>query len=632
MNYTSDPLLEQIDKNEDEFSKNNYIQKINNLKEEIINYLQNNSNNCKQNNIDLNLLFNQFMNNFNNYLSKEFNFIEHYCINEKFQRKKFESIVKSLEKIKILLSILNKIIYNDINSLKIFISQTDIKNKFFIEHYLIQYPILIKNKLFLQLKDKINIDFLYDNINQNDIKEYIIQNIKIDSILIKNNRIYNNKKDLVMNNFSNLKKIKIENLNGNEIMNILGNDFTQCNNLFINNCKVNYFDITKFKELNKFTFKNSILKFENFNFSNLQNLNLDNTGLIDISFHKIILQFSKIQPITLKKVSVMNNNITNLNNISEKVVLSVLKKLDELDLENNKIFDINSELISKGGIKFCNLTQNNFSFINDFNLESKIKDFEKNSNTNYFSVIILSKNIFLMRNEDKNLYIDYLIKTIKQCNYGFKKICFDYLFDKSNLHLLKEINLNSFQLTLKKLDLSHCSLNDNFIIELLTTNMILCNLKDLIICSNEISNKFFSFFIEKNIFEIFPKLENIDLSENQICFVQKEEFLSLINFIQNLSTIQKLIFKNTPFEKDICSYLKKELGIFYNERKKEINKENNLVIKFNFVDFGIQHILKNENVIQKKDFKIHISNLIKRKYYQKIKKHLNNLLNHLTLE
>ena len=42
MNYTSDPLLEQIDKNEDEFSKNNYIQKINNLKEEIINYLQNN--------------------------------------------------------------------------------------------------------------------------------------------------------------------------------------------------------------------------------------------------------------------------------------------------------------------------------------------------------------------------------------------------------------------------------------------------------------------------------------------------------------------------------------------------------------------------------------------------------------
>ena len=64
----------------------------------------------------------------------------------------------------------------------------------------------------MQLKDKINIDFLYDNINQNDIKEYIIQNIKIDSILIKNNRIYNNKKDLVMNNFSNLKKIKIENL------------------------------------------------------------------------------------------------------------------------------------------------------------------------------------------------------------------------------------------------------------------------------------------------------------------------------------------------------------------------------------------------------------------------------------
>ena len=69
----------------------------------------------------------------------------------------------------------------------------------------------------------------------------ILFNIDNDSILIKNNRIYNNKKDLVMNNFSNLKKIKIENLNGNEIMNILGNDFTQCNNLFINNCKVNYF-------------------------------------------------------------------------------------------------------------------------------------------------------------------------------------------------------------------------------------------------------------------------------------------------------------------------------------------------------------------------------------------------------
>jgi hypothetical protein len=414
-------------------------------------------------------------------------------------------------------------------------------------------------------------------------------------------------------------------------MNILDNNFAQCNILFINNCKITNFDLTKFKELNEFTFKNSIFKFENLNFSNIQNLNLDNTGLIDLSFNKIIVQFSKINPITLKKVSVMNNNLTNLNIITEKVVLSVLKKLDELDLENNKIFDINPELISKEGIKFCNLTQNNFSFINDFNLESKIKDFEKNKNSNYFSVIILSKNIFLMRNEDKNLYIDYLIKTIKQCNYGFKKICFDYLFDKSNLNLLKEINLNSFQLTLKTLDLSHCSLNDSFIIELLSTNMILSNLKDLIICSNEITNKFFSYFNEKLVI-IFPKLKNIDLSENQISFVQKEEFLSLISFINLSLSIQKLIFKNTPFEKDICSYLKKVLGKLYKERKKENNKENNIPIKFNLTDFGVQHLLKDENVIQKNDFKIHISNLIKGKYYLKIKKHLNNLFNYLTLE
>ena len=628
MNNTSNLSLFQTDKNEDEFPKNNYIQKINNLKEEIINYLQNNLNSGNEKNIDLNS--NQFMNNFNDYISKEFYFIEHYCFNELLQRKKYESIIQRLEKINILLSILNNINHNDINSFITFI-QTKLKNKFFIENYLIQYPILINNNLFLQLKDKINIDYLYENLNEKKIKDYIKDNIKINSIYIKNNAIYNNKKDLIINNCSNLKKIKIENLEENEIMNILDNNFAQCNILFINNCKITNFDLTKFKELNEFTFKNSIFKFENLNFSNIQNLNLDNTGLIDLSFNKIIVQFSKINPITLKIVSVMNNNLTNLNIITEKVVLSVLKKLDELDLENNKIFDINPELISKEGIKFCNLTQNNFSFINDFNLESKIKDFEKNKNSNYFSVIILSKNIFLMRNEDKNLYIDYLIKTIKQCNYGFKKICFDYLFDKSNLNLLKEINLNSFQLTLKTLDLSHCSLNDSFIIELLSTNMILSNLKDLIICSNEITNKFFSYFNEKLVI-IFPKLKNIDLSENQISFVQKEEFLSLISFINLSLSIQKLIFKNTPFEKDICSYLKKVLGKLYKERKKENNKENNIPIKFNLTDFGVQHLLKDENVIQKNDFKIHISNLIKGKYYLKIKKHLNNLFNYLTLE
>ena len=161
--------------------------------------------------------------------------------------------------------------------------------------------------------------------------------------------------------------------------------------------------------------------------------------------------------------------------------------------------------------------------------------------------------------------------------------------------------------------------------------MILSNLKDLIICSNEITNKFFSYFNEKLVI-IFPKLKNIDLSENQISFVQKEEFLSLISFINLSLSIQKLIFKNTPFEKDICSYLKKVLGKLYKERKKENNKENNIPIKFNLTDFGVQHLLKDENVIQKNDFKIHISNLIKGKYYLKIKKHLNNLFNYLTLE
>ena len=631
MNNTSNSSLKQNDKKEDDFSKNNYIQTINNLKDEMINYLQKNLNTCKQNSIDLNSLFNQFMNNFNDYIFKECNFIENYCVHELFQIKKYETIIQRLKNINLLLSIINKIIYKDINSFKIFLSQTNLKNKFFIENYCIQYPALIKNNLFLQLKDKINNEFLYENSNEKDMKDYIKENITMNSIHIKNKVIYNLKKDLVIKNLSNLKKIKIENLEENEIMNILGNNFTQCNILFIKNCKVTNFDLTKFKELNQFTFKNSLLKFENFNFSNLQSLNLDNTGLIDASFNKIILQFSKINPITLKKVSVMNNNLTNLNIIKEKVVLSLLKKLDELDLENNKIFDINSELISKGGIKFCNLTQNNFSFINDFNLKSKIKDFEKNKHSNYYSVIILSKNIFLMRNEDKNLYIDYLIKTIKQCNYGFKKVCFDYLFDKSNLNLLKEINLNSFQLSLKKLDLSHCSLNDNFVIELLSTNMILSNLKDLIICSNEITNKFFSYFLEK-LSIIFPKLKKIDLSENQISFDQKEDFLSLINFINFSSSIKKLIFKNTPFEKDICSYLKKELAKLYNERKKVSNKENIPQIKFNLTDIGIQHLLKNENVIQKKYLKIHISNLIKGKYFQKIKKHLNNLLNYLTFE
>ena len=70
----------------------------------------------------------------------------------------------------------------------------------------------------------------------------------------------------------------------------------------------------------------------------------------------------------------------------------------------------------------------------------------------------------------------------------------------------------------------------------------------------------------------------------------------------------------------------------YNERKKVSNKENIPQIKFNLTDIGIQHLLKNENVIQKKYLKIHISNLIKGKYFQKIKKHLNNLLNYLTFE
>ena len=616
-------VIDQV-RNKDEINENRtkeeYTKKIDYLKNEIINYLKDNVNIYKQKNIDLNEQYIEYSNNLIDFIEKQLKFIEKFCLNEDSEKRQYKLIIDSLEKI----IILNKMVSNNIEAFKLLISNPkNFNKKYIIEDFLEKEPNFIRdNNISFQQNEN---ELQYKYIQNKELKNYIKNNFNISFIHINGHKDYEENINICDKNTSYLRSLRLENLEENDIMNILEKKFDKCVKLYINKCKVTNFNLGKnFLNLNALIFKNYILKIENLNLPNIQILNLDKIGLTDLTFNNIILGFSQINS-NLRKISVMNNNITNLN--SDSKVLSFLKKLDELDLENNRIFEINENIIGKGGIKFCNLVQNNFSFIHEFNIEEKLKELDKD--LNYFSVIILSKNLFLMRKEDRDLYILYLIKILERCNYHFKKICFDYLFDKTNLFLLKQINLNPFQYSLKKLDLSHCCLNDNILFELLSTNMILINLKELKICSNEITHKFFGDFIHKNFNEIFPRLEKIDFSENNINFYEKEDLLSLIDFIKMNYELKILIFKNTCFESEICNYLKKEINIFYNERRNQIkNLNNKITLKSNEIE--IKNFILNIN--QKKDFKIHISKLFQEKYYLKIEQHLKSLINNIYLE
>ena len=602
-------------KNENEIifpiiTKKEYENNLNEIKNNI-KKLQDNLPNIQKYSPTLEDNFAEFITNLNNKIEEENILIRKYN-NEKVLSMKFYLNINKFKELILLNNILHEFINKEFKSYENMLTQ---KGLFEIKHpisnFIKKNPyIILDSQIYDKIKDKIDIGKFLDKIENKEIKEYIIKNkIPLKTIYIDNNA--GEMKDLLNQNLNNIKTLIMNNLNENDFLNLFNNNKSEnlFDNIILKKCKINEmrFSLLFPNIHNLYCEKLQFSPFGFDKFSNIKILSLINCNLIDFTFSQILQSIIPIKD-TLQILSFSNNRITLFN------VNQIFSNLEELDLSYNKIsrFEVNS-IINFPKLKILDLTSNNFaSLTNEWAGLSKHLSKGK--------ICLFFQNIFVMRPEFKIIYYNYFNNNLQLLNYPIKKLNFECFFDKNNYELLKQINFNLFQNSIISLNLNCCELDDAKIFELLENNYCLFNLRELLLKTNNISNKFFTEFNRKKMYNLFPHLKKLNLSNNNIKFDKIEEFNEIKDFLSKTQSLQKLYLKNLPIENNMTEYLKKELKFFYDSKK---SKKAKLLLIFPEEEIKnlILFLKDNSNVV------IYLRTTLKKEYSSKLKKHFNWVYN-----
>ena len=220
--------------------------------------------------------------------------------------------------------------------------------------------------------------------------------------------------------------------------------------------------------------------------------------------------------------------------------------LEIFDCSNNKIFYVSNITINAiKNIKLFDLTNNNIAFPSGYN------KLIKSSNKLGF-LLLLTKNYGLLREYNRLEYVNYLFNIISKFNYDIEKLSLINLYINNTYEMMKQIDLSKFNKSLIELDLSYGHINNNDLISLLKNNLALYNLKKLNLTRNKLTEGIFDLLLENKYQDKFTKLKIINLSENQINFIESQKYQ---NFFENFKSIKLFIVKYTNFEKCINNLL-----------------------------------------------------------------------------
>ena len=195
--------------------------------------------------------------------------------------------------------------------------------------------------------------------------------------------------------------------------------------------------------------------------------------------------------------------------------------------------------------------------------------------------IFMSGNITLLRDNNIESYLNYLIKILPLVNYPLKSINLSGLFYKAKYHdHLFNINLTNFKNSLTDINLSSCNITDNEINKLLSNQFFFINIKKINISNNKITDKIFELLNESKIYDIYHKLKTIDLSSNEIYLNKGDE---VKKFALLFDSVQSIIISNTPAEENINYFIKTSIIKFNEDKNGEHKKtefdQNELLVK-----------------------------------------------------
>jgi hypothetical protein len=305
----------------------------------------------------------------------------------------------------------------------------------------------------------------------------------------------------------------------------------------------------------------------------LQKSSLDNQSLLEV------LEFLSDTPKILESLQFLSfsgNDITKVdltNNLIKKQC--VFKNLKYIDCSKNNIYVFSQENFQVfPELKVLDLTDNNMSNHLFFDNIRKIPD----------NIVLLSNNLFLYNNQiNTEDYTKYLNDKLMKFNHKIKKLDFSLLFNRKILNKLIDLKFSlMIKISLIKLNLSYCGLDNISTFQFLHNNFGLINLKELNLSNNFITIEIFSLMINEELF--FDNLYSIDLSNNNINSVNLDNYKQLELFIQLYSQLKKIKLQRTLFlQQLLCLFLNQDF------------KEEILKINIRLSNKGFKFIVETKN-------------------------------------
>ena len=393
------------------------------------------------------------------------------------------------------------------------------------------------------------------------------------------------------------------------------NSFEKITELYIENCDI--ID-ENFKEI-YYGFLNNKNLVENLNI-----LSFKNNKISVISVYGYIMEGErkKYKLNKLQFLDLSNNNINHFNiNLFDS-----LPNLQVIDFSNNNI-QLKSKLDELNDVKKTRLkiqqqeiarSKTISSMKGESSLQGDTAEPSKNENTQIELLFLMGGNMVLNRERELEKYCKFLIDTIPHIDFNLKSFNLSGVFCRKNvLPFLYKINFTKYRKSLIEIDLSLCNLTNEDIGKFFET-FLLKNLKKINLASNKLTDDFFKILIEKKADEIYDKIKEIDLSNNEIYLKGKKE---VINFVKSFDSIQKIFIHDTPAEENINNYLKKKIIMLNEEQNSKI-----ITTIFNKDEEEIKNLLEsegksNDNVFgNQSGAKLYMNNTIDYKFIDAAKK------------
>jgi hypothetical protein len=305
----------------------------------------------------------------------------------------------------------------------------------------------------------------------------------------------------------------------------------------------------------------------------LQKCSIDSQSLSEV--FEFISDAPKILE-SLQFLSFKGNDITKVDltkNIIKKQCS--FKSLQYIDFRKNNIFDFFQENFQVfPELKILDLTDNNMSNHLFFD------NIRKHPN----NIVLLSNNLFLNNNK-KNAgdYRKYLNNKLMKFNHKIKFLDISFLYNKKILDQLSNLKLSPMvKISLIKLNLSYCGLDDITTYKFLQNNFGLLNLKELNLSNNFITLEILNLLLQNEI--PFDNLYSLDLSMNNIESVNLDIYKQIDLFTEINSKLKKLKFQGTKFSQEL-------LMIKTNENLKEEFEE----ITQKLCNKGVKFVVESEN-------------------------------------